>query len=308
MQNDLTGLFEEFIVECSFTTRLRSETIKGYKAVFKLFLKIMPEVSNFESLTPGILCEFFKRIGTRERPVGKTIKTGVKSSTIKTQWTKLNVFFDWLERNGYLDHNPLKDIRPPRVSYDDYQRLENAEIAKIYSAITICPDLMLARRRDTMMVSLLLCCGLRKGELISLQVRDIDLQKNIITIRGETSKSKRTRTLPIHQTLAMHIKDYFRERKLCGLKTEYMIVSTKEDRQLTLHGLKHWVKSLIKKSGVKFHLHQFRHTFACKLTEGGTPTASLQKLMGHTNISMTAKYTRSLQSENMSEDINKISF
>ena len=68
------------------------------------------------------------------------------------------------------------------------------------------------------------------------------------------------------------------------------------------------VIDLIAKSGVKFHLHMFRHTFACKLTEGGTPSLSLQKLMGHTSLSMTAKYTRSLKAENMGDDIGNISF
>ena len=72
--------------------------------------------------------------------------------------------------------------------------------------------------------------------------------------------------------------------------------------------LKHWVKSLIKKSGVKLHLHQFRHTFACKLAEADTNLFKIQKLMGHASITMTMKYARSLQTSDMADDIAKISF
>jgi site-specific recombinase XerD len=308
MENELKQLFAKYINESEYSARLRPETIRGYKAVFDLFLNIMPEATELEDLTPAMLNEFFKRIQTRTRIVGRnTLKTGVKNSTIKTQWTKLNVFFDWLYKKNHIEENPLEDIKPPRVNYDDFKRLEDAEINRIYSAIVTYSNSPLMLRRDTVMISLLLYLGIRKGEFISLQVRDLDLIKRQITIRGETSKSGRTKILPINPTLLLHLKDYLEERKRLSYRTEYLIVSTREDRGLSRNGLKHWINSIIRKSGVKFHLHQFRHTFACKLTEKGTPSLSLQKLMGHASISMTAKYTRSLRAENMMEEVSRIS-
>lgn len=306
-KKNLQQLYDDFINECRYSACLQPETIRGYRNVFNLFLKIMPEVTSIEFLTIEMLNLFFKRIESRQRMVGKELKTGVKKSTIKTHWTKLNVFLDWLKRKHYLEKNPLDEIKPPRVSYDDFKRLETNEINKIYSAIINYSSSALICRRDTLMVSLLIYLGLRKGEFISLQVKDLDLYKKQITIRGETSKSGRTRVLPINPTLLMHLREYLDERKKLGFKTEQLIVSSKNDKGLSREGLKHWVNGLIKKSGVKFHLHQFRHTFACMLTESGTPSLSLQKLMGHASISMTAKYTRSLKAENMYEEICKIS-
>jgi hypothetical protein len=86
-------LFQEFITECRYARKLRFETTRGYKAVFDLFLKVMPEVSDIGKLSPEMLNEFFRRIETRQRIVGKKIVSGVKKSTIKTLWSKLNVFF-----------------------------------------------------------------------------------------------------------------------------------------------------------------------------------------------------------------------
>ncbi len=308
MNKDLSQLYEQFINECRFSACLRPETIRGYSAVFILFLKVMPEVTTTNFLTHSILNEFFKRIQTRQRIVGKNIiKTGVKKSTIKTQWSKLNVFFDWLYNKGLLKENPLKNIKPPQPIYDDFRKLENDQIHKIYSAITRCSCNTLLLRRDTMMVSLLLFCGVRRGEFISLQMHEIDISKREITIKGETSKSKRTRILKIHPTLLLHLREYLRERNSRGIKTEYLIVSNNSDAGLTRDGLKHWVHNLIKKSGVKFHLHQFRHTFACKLAEENVNIFKIQKMMGHSNISMTMKYARSMKTENMEDDIGKIS-
>ncbi|WP_259068719.1 tyrosine-type recombinase/integrase [Mucilaginibacter sp. X4EP1] len=303
--NTINALFQEFILECNYSRRLRPETTRGYNAVFLLFLKIMPEVTSPKELTPEMLNEFFRRIETRPRMVGKTVTSGVKKSTIKTQWSKLNVFFVWLKKRGFIIESPLKDIKPPRPNYDDFRKLENSDINKIYSSIVRCSANALTIRRDTMMVSILLFCGLRKGELISLHVSDLDLIKNELTVRAETSKSKKTRVLKMHPTLAMHIKDYLNERR--KLKTEWLIVATKGDSGLTRHGLKHWVKSLILKSGVKFHLHQFRHTFACKLCEANVNVFKVQKMMGHTDIAMTMRYARSMRTEDMIDDIGKIS-
>ncbi len=309
MESELQKNFNEYTSECQFSACLRSETIRGYKAVFSLFLKIMPEVSNLESLTTEMLNEFFKRIKTRTRVVGKdTLKVGVKSSTIKTQMSKLNAFFKWLQMKGRIENNPLKNIKPPRVTYDDFRRIEDDDINKIYSAISLHSNNSFVERRDTLMVSLLVYCGLRKGEFISLKVNDIDLIRKRITIKGETSKSKITRSLVLHPTLIFHLKNYFKERNALDLKTEYLIASNRGDRGLSREGLKHWVNSLKEKSGVKLHLHMFRHTFACKLSENNTNLFKIQKMMGHTSVLMTMKYARSMNTEDMEEDISKISF
>jgi len=308
MEKNLQELFDLYINEAQFTACLSSETIRGYRAVFTLFLKIMPEVSTPELLTNGMLNEFFKRIQSRQRIVGRnTLKTGVKKSTIKTQWSKLNVFFAWLYKRNYINENPLKYIRPPQPVYDDSKRIEDSDLRKIYSAITLHSANTLMLRRDTVMISLLLFCGLRKGEFISLQIRDIDLEKKEITIRGETSKSKKTRVLKMHPILILHLIDYFRERNSRSLKTEHLIVSSRGDRGLTREGLKHWTKNLIKKSGVKFHLHRFRHSFATKLAEADVNVFKIQKMMGHTNVSMTMRYAGSVKTEDMANEIGKIS-
>jgi site-specific recombinase XerD len=308
MKKDLHNYFEEFINECRFISRLSTETIRGYTAVFNLFLKIMPEISTVSLLTVEMLTEFFKRIQLRQRKVGRNIlKVGVKKSTIKTQWSKLNVFFVWLHRRNYIEENPLKNIKPPNPDYDDPRALENDEIHKIYTSIILRSSNLFTLRRDTLMISLLLFCGLRKSEFISLQVRDIDMYKQELTIRAETSKSKKMRVLKMHPTLLLHLKDYIHERNIRGLKSESLLVADKVDKGLTRDGLKHWVKRLIEKSGINFHLHRFRHTFACKLSEANVNAFKIQKMMGHSNMSMTMKYARSLRTEDMGNDISQIS-
>jgi integrase/recombinase XerD len=208
MENELQSYFGRYIDEAEHSSGLSKVTVAGYKAVFNFFLKIMPEVTDLESLTEEMLNEYFKRIHTRRRVVGRnTPKIGVKDTTIKTHWAKLHTFFAWLKNRDLIRKNPLINIRPPSVSYEDFRRLTDKQIKEIYAAIALHSINTLVQRRDTFMVSLLLYCGLRFGEFISLLVTDIDLEKKEITIRAETSKSKSTRILRLHPTLLLHLKD-----------------------------------------------------------------------------------------------------
>ena len=76
---ELEVLFIEYIEQCRYGAGLSPVTIRGYQAVFALFLKLMPEVTTVELLNHEMLVEFFKRLETRERIVGRnTVKTGVK--------------------------------------------------------------------------------------------------------------------------------------------------------------------------------------------------------------------------------------
>lgn len=308
MKNELLVLFSKFEDEVRYTKCLRPKTIKGYKDVFILFTKIMPDIITVDQLTSSIMTEFFKRIQTRVRKVGNGYKKGVENSTIKTQRSKLHVFLEWLKKNGHFGINPLKYVESPYVKYDDFKKIEQEDIDKIYSSIVQHSFNSFIRSRDTMMVSILLYTGVRRGELISLRVRDIDFDKKEITIRKETSKSKLTRTLPLHSTALQHIKEHLKEKTKRNFKTECLITSSREDRGLSDQGLKHWVESIKEKSGVDFHLHMFRHTFAVNLDKKNISGFKIQKLLGHVDIQMTQKYVRSMKTEAMREDIDKLSF
>ncbi len=308
-EKNLQLLFDEYIRECQFSSRLRPETVRGYKEVFRLFVSIMPEITEVKFLTTEMLTEFFMRLQTRQRVDKKnTVKTGVKNSTIKTYWSKLNAFIEWLHRKTLIPENPLKRIKPPEIIYEDHRTLENEDVRKLYSAITLHSKSTLVLRRDTAMVSLLLFCGLRLGEFISLEVTDIDFEKQLLTVRGQTSKSKRTRYIPIHPTLIFHLRDYISERNKQKFTTQYLIVSVGGNRGLSRHGLKHWVKTLSIKSGVKFHVHRFRHSFACNLARKDVNAVKIQKLLGHSSLNMTMTYLRSISTEELSNEINRLSF
>jgi len=302
----LNELFETYIQICEYTLRRRPATIQSYKDSFGHLCKLVPEIVRPHHLTETRMNEFFKRMQTRKRIVGRdTIKVGVKNSTIASYWSKLNPFFIWLEASGHIDKSPLAYIAKPKEHYENKPAVKKRHLEKLYASILLHNKSVFLIKRDTALLSTLFFTGVRKRELLSLKVRDVDLDKNIITIRGETSKSKRTRRIPINPTLKIHLSDYLNERK--KYTSEILFVSATKDSGLTEYGLKHWVKRMRKLSGVRFHLHQLRHTFACNLARNNISLPKLQKLMGHTDLRMTERYVRSLGVEHLIDDILKLS-
>lgn len=307
-QNTLLVLFEQFITERIYCSHLSPETIRGYREAFNLFIKLMPEVSEVDLLTTSIVVIFLQRISTRNRKVGRdTIKTGVNKSTIRTYWSKLNSFFEWLLSKKLIAQNPLLGMNAPRPQFNDKREIIESDIKKLYSAITLYPPNTFVLRRDTAMISLLTFTGMRLGEFISLEVRDIDFDRRVLVIRSENSKSQRVRTIPIHPTLRLHLKDYIAERNKRRYKTFLLIASSNGDRGLSRHGLKHWVKNIGLKADVKFHIHQFRHAFACHLARKNVNAVKIQLLLGHNSLNMTMSYLRSMETDNLFEDISKLS-
>lgn len=307
-EKPIKELYEQYLVECEYTSRLRPDSIRGYKAVFKLFTQLVPEVITPRFLTTEMVVIFFKRLQDRTRKVGRdTYKKGVQSSTILTYWNKLSAFFEWLNRNGHIAEHPLRKLNPPRVEITDSSRhISNDNVKKIYTAIVLQSKNLFTKKRDIAMVSLLFYCGLRLGEFLSLEVLDIDFESQVLTVKSNTSKSKRKREIPLHPILNLHLKEYLTERNKQGYKTQYLIVSTKTEHRLTKHGLKHWVKNLKVKSEVEFHLHQFRHAFAYNLAINDVNAVKIQKLLGHKSLNMTMRYLESIETKELEKEVKKI--
>ena len=305
---NLTQLNQEFVNEQRYSTRLSPVTLRGYVQSFDLLLAVMPNITA-DQLATSSMTEFFRRLETRTRVVGRGIeKTGVKKSTIATYRSKLNRFFSWLKMKGHIKENPFDNMPYPDVQYEDRKFLGRAEVEKVFTTLVLNAEWRssLIRKRNIALFSMFLYTGIRKGELLGLRVTDVDMDRLEVTVRAETSKSRIRRVIPINSKLEIALQDYLDERQHKQLKTEYLFVSSAFDGQFTVDGLKHLVEQVKRISGVQFHLHQFRHTFAVNFLNNGADIAKLKQLMGHRDIRMTSTYLRCLPTSAMRNDVETI--
>lgn len=308
MTKDIDSLFNQYINECRYAAKLSDVTLAGCRSCFDLLLKLMPGIS-LGDLSPEIMTTFFQKLDERERIVGRGIvKKGVKRSTVATYRSKFNRFFDWLERNGHIKANPFSKMAYPDVQYTDRKYIGKSKLEKIIIAVTHGIDWSdsFVRKRNYLLITLPLYCGLRRGELLGLMVSDFNPDRRELTIRASTSKSKRQRVVPLNSKIMEIMKDYLLARKQKNYTTPHLFVSGNSDSGLTKPGLKHVVDKIQTEVGFTFHLHLLRHTYAVNLLNNGTDIAKLKQLMGHNDIRMTAAYLRCLPTKAMRGDVETL--
>jgi site-specific recombinase XerD len=147
---------------------------------------------------------------------------------------------------------------------------------------------------------------LRKGELLGLRVTDLDLDRLELTVRAETSKSRLKRVVPISSKLFPALEDYLAERRKRPLLSDHLFADVSGKGPLTAEGFKHLIEQVKQLSGVAFHAHQFRHTFAVNFLNRGGDVAKLKQLLGHRDIRMTSAYLRCLPTAAMRTDVEGI--
>lgn len=309
MKETIEQLFEEYMKERQYSRRLSEVSLNGYRYAFNLFMKIMPG-TELVDLSDKTMIEFFTRLEKRKRTVGRgEIKEGIKKSTVATYRSKLNSFFNWLKIKGKIQDNPFTFMEYPDVQYEDMKYLKKEEVEKIMIAMEMRIDWknLFVKKRNAAIIRVLLCCGIRRRELLGLKISDIDFGRREMTVRAETSKSRITRTIPLNSSVMAALEDYCNELKKKNYSSPYFFVSENGDKQLTDHGFKHLIDDLNRRTGVKFHAHQFRHTFAVNvLLNNGNEIAKLKQLMGHRDIRMTAAYLRCLPTRALRQDVEML--
>jgi integrase/recombinase XerD len=151
------------------------------------------------------------------------------------------------------------------------------------------PDPVL--RRDSVMFELLYSSGLRVSELISLRLEDISFDAGFLRVIGKGSKE---RIVPLHMRALDKIKEYIsveRPQILRKKNSPYLFI-TRRGGPMTRQRFWQTMKQLGKKAGLDISPHTMRHSFATHLLEGGADLRSLQKLLGHADISTTQIYTK----------------
>jgi len=173
-------------------------------------------------------------------------------------------------------------IPNPRVDKFDTEIFTPEEMKRIFSA---CKDM-----RQLLIIQLLFDCGLRIGELVRLRACDFDKHTSTITIRN--SKGNKTRVVYYGQSLRDSLNAY---AKSIGILGDRLIQSyVDQGKGLSLSGIQHIVKQIIRRSGVKKKgsSHTLRHSFAVHYLNRGGSLFALQLLLGHSHITTTLAYLK----------------
>ncbi len=210
-----------------------------------------------------------------------------KKTTIARKLACLRSFFRFLCREGFIRHDPMVGLNGPKQDKRLPIVLNETEIAKL---LETPPVHDLPGKRDRAILETLYSTGLRVGELVSLNVENVDFIGGSVRVVG---KGRKERLAPIGDKALRAIKAYLQERGRKNGTDSRILFQNKDQRRLSDRGVRNILDKYIQIASLRGDVspHSLRHSFATHLLNRGADLRAVQELLGHANLSTTQIYT-----------------
>ncbi|MEW5771284.1 MAG: tyrosine recombinase XerC [Pseudomonadota bacterium] len=211
---------------------------------------------------------------------------GMAPKTLARSLSAWRSFFHYLARQGRVEANPCLGLRPPKGE----KRLPNAlsvdEMAKLLE-----PEAEddAWSRRDAAMFELMYSSGLRRAELIGLDLGQVDLREAEVSVVGKGSKA---RIVPVGSRALAALERWLAVRDAVAKDTPALFVGARGER-IAPGVLTQALKNLALRRGVSAHVHPhaLRHSFASHVLQSSGDLRAVQEMLGHASLSTTQVYT-----------------
>ena len=249
------------------------KTLIYYKSTLeKMLLKIKKQVYNIN--TDDLRRYLFDH---------KNYKQSSKT-TIDNMRRIFSSFFSWLEDEDYIIKNPVRRIHRVKTGrvVKDVLTDENLEILR-----DNCKEI-----RDLAIVELLTSTGIRVGELVNLNIEDINFYERECKVFG---KGESERVVYFDARTKIHLMEYLQTR--IDENPALFVSLNNPYKRLGISGIETRLRELGQKCNInKVHPHKFRRTMATNAIDKGMPIEQVQKLLGHVQIDTTMQYAMVNQS------------
>jgi integrase/recombinase XerC len=221
--------------------------------------------------------------------LGLLLDNGAAKKSIVRKISTLRSFFKFTVRRGFLQVNPAKNIITPKLEKKLPQVLDEQTARALMEA----PDQeTFAGVRDTALLELLYSTGMRRGELVGLNLSDVDYRQSIVKVTGKGNKQ---RMLPFGSKAKTALLRYvrLREQSPSVSKNEHAVFISEKGVRLYPTAVNEIVKKYLARiSEIKQKSpHVLRHSFATHLLDRGADIAAVKELLGHERLSTTQIYT-----------------
>ena len=226
--------------------------------------------------------------------VYKLKDTGRAPASIRRKVSSLRSYFGFLQAEALVEADPSELLESPKTGRQLPTVLTAAEVEALLDSPQAGHPLEL---RDRAILELMYATGVRISELIDLQLRDVDMDEQLIRARGKGSKE---RIVPFGGAAHNAIDAYLRETRSTlarsrpeGSKESGALFLGRHGHALTRMGAWKIIRRHVDRTGILKDVtpHTLRHTFATHLLQGGADIAAVQEMLGHADISTTQIYT-----------------
>lgn len=274
-------MFENFIKELQFLKNLSPMTVKSYRLAYDRYQRHGKE----NIPTKASLNQFV--VGMRE--------SGLQPSTCNISIRAMNSYLTWLFENEYIKERlRIKQLKVERKVIEPYSDEELQRVLRFKPK-----DFY--EWRLYALVSLLIDTGVRIQEALTLKTSGIDLENQLIRIKGKGSKE---RVVPFSFELRKLLFAYLKKR--FNKPGEYVFCATTGNRVSYRNILRDWERLCIRLGLPYRPFHQLRHNFGLNFIREGGDISELRRLLGHSSITTTQLYVN-LQTEDLKRAHQKTS-
>lgn len=282
--NAFNNHITEYLEYCEYRKRLNAKTLKAYRIDLKQYELFCSDGTDCTS--KNTVDQFITDLHKHYKP--KTVKRKIAS---------LKAFFHYMEYQEQLSENPFTKIDtrfreakllPKTIPFHSIQTFLSTLYAQKEQAeseyqLHCCI-------RDIAVIELLFATGMRISELCSLKPSDVDLESNNILIYGKGSKERiiQLGNQDVLNALILYQETFKNDIEICG----YFFVNRLQHR-LSDQSVRFMVNRYAELAGITQHItpHMFRHSFATLLLEQDVDIRYIQRMLGHSSISITEIYT-----------------
>jgi integrase/recombinase XerD len=266
-----------------------AHTVRGRDVALRTFIKWCDERSLMrpQQLDRPIMERYQRHLFYRRKANGEPLTARSQQHLL----IPIRLWLQWLVKQGHLLYNAAADLELPRVG----RRLPKAILtAAEAEAVLAVPNVSTPiGLRDRAILETLYSTGMRRMELVSLSVYEVDRERGTVMIRE--GKGKKDRLIPIGERALAWIAAYrdHARPEMVGPKDDGTLFLTHMGEPLQPGFLTHLVKEIITKAaiGKEGACHLFRHTMATLMLENGADTRYIQAMLGHASLETTQVYT-----------------
>ena len=244
-----------------------SKTMKYYNEIIRKFL------DSTDKKIKDITTDDIRRYLSDYRE-----KSSCSGATIDNFRRVFSSFFAWLEDEDYIVKSPVRRIHRIKTTDAVKETFTDENIEKMRD---YCTNL-----RDLSIIELFISTGMRVGELVNLDISDVNFEDRSCIVLGKGNKQ---REVYFDARTKLHLKNYLKERK--DNNRALFVANKKPHQRLTGQTVEYLIRTLGKKLEIKkAHPHKFRRTMATMAIDKGMPIEQVQKLLGHKKIDTTMHY------------------
>lgn len=273
-------LIVKFVDELKYEKNYSILTINGYLSDLENFLEYLNEndIRNYCDVDYNDIRLYINYL----------YELNYNKKTISRYISSVRSFFKYLKRNQFIKNNPCVLISNPKLDKKLPKYLNLEEINKFLNAFDTNNYIGI---RNSLILEILYSTGMRVSEIINIKLNDISLSDKTIKIMGKGSKE---RIVYFGKNCLNLINLYLKKSySILNKKNINYLILSKTGKKINDREIRKIVDDAAAISGIKIKIspHVLRHTFATHMLNEGADLRSVQKLLGHENLSTTQVYT-----------------